>query len=528
LSSIVSPAGTFSYSYNVYNGLLSGMICTSGVSATYTYDVLDRPTGLEWRNISNAVVRSFSYGYNAAGLATNMTRENGESAAFSYYDLDRLTSEQWYNTTGGVVHSASYQYDLVGNRTQAVINGQSINYTLSANRLTSWGTNGSQQFDAAGNVTNLQDDSGRQLSVTWDSRYSLTAVYTNGTLAESYGYDALGRRISISDGSAATYLIYDGSHVIAETASDGSLTRSYVYSPAVDDILAMKVYGVTTQTYYYVKDRVGTVNALVDESGVTKESYRYDAWGNVLGVYDSTGGVMQTSAVGNRYLWQGREYSFKTKLNYFRARYYDSETGRWLSNDPIGIAGGLDQYVFCSDNPVMFRDPYGLVKWKQAARATLGIIGNSAGIAVGIGVGLLPEPTMITKVAGVAIMLKSGYGYGANIRNLSDAILDRNSSSRGSLATDVAELTSPGNQQAQRLANIVDLTTDLLTGIQARNAAINSLGQLDRFGLERVYVTDPTDLGRAVESLQAADVGWTIWEAGEDVLGNLHDNDTCK
>ncbi len=41
-------------------------------------------------------------------------------------------------------------------------------------------------------------------------------------------------------------------------------------------------------------------------------------------------------------------------------RWYDPVTARWLSNDPIGISGGLNQYVFCSDNPVNFRDPLGL------------------------------------------------------------------------------------------------------------------------------------------------------------------------
>jgi hypothetical protein len=41
-------------------------------------------------------------------------------------------------------------------------------------------------------------------------------------------------------------------------------------------------------------------------------------------------------------------------------RGYDPITGRWLSNDPIGISGGLNQYVFCNNNPVNFRDPFGL------------------------------------------------------------------------------------------------------------------------------------------------------------------------
>ena len=59
-------------------------------------------------------------------------------------------------------------------------------------------------------------------------------------------------------------------------------------------------------------------------------------------------------------LSQGREYSWTTGFYYFRARWYDPVTGRWLSPDPIGISGGLNQYVFVDNNPVNERDPSGL------------------------------------------------------------------------------------------------------------------------------------------------------------------------
>jgi RHS repeat-associated protein len=92
---------------------------------------------------------------------------------------------------------------------------------------------------------------------------------------------------------------------------------------------------------------------------------KYDAWGNVLGVYNSTNQPINESTIGNRFLFQGREYSWKTGLYYFRARWYDPVTGRWLSNDPIGISGGLNQYVFCNDDPVNWIDPLGLSFYSQ-------------------------------------------------------------------------------------------------------------------------------------------------------------------
>ena len=66
------------------------------------------------------------------------------------------------------------------------------------------------------------------------------------------------------------------------------------------------------------------------------------------------------SVYGNRFLFQGREYDYDTALYYFRARWYEPETGRWLSPDPIGISGGLNLYAFCGNDPVNFVDPMGL------------------------------------------------------------------------------------------------------------------------------------------------------------------------
>ena len=69
--------------------------------------------------------------------------------------------------------------------------------------------------------------------------------------------------------------------------------------------------------------------------------------------------VITESVYGNRFLFQGREYDYATQLYYFRNRWYEPETGRWLSPDPIGISGGLNLYVFCGNDPVNFVDPMG-------------------------------------------------------------------------------------------------------------------------------------------------------------------------
>jgi RHS repeat-associated protein len=72
--------------------------------------------------------------------------------------------------------------------------------------------------------------------------------------------------------------------------------------------------------------------------------------------------IIDGLAIGNRYLWQGREYDPVTKLFYFRARWYDPAVGKWISKDPIGISGGLNLYAFCANNPLNFVDPLGLLE----------------------------------------------------------------------------------------------------------------------------------------------------------------------
>jgi RHS repeat-associated protein len=229
-------------------------------------------------------------------------------------------------------------------------------------------TNGAYQYSAAGCLTNISykgKDTTKTLGLTWDGQYQLTAVATNGGVVESYKFDAAGRRVMTASAGVTNWHVYIDQHVIADLDSTGGVARTYMWGPGIDNLLAMTVYtnsGGTTSVssvYYAIKDHLNSVLALTDSSGQIVEQYRYDAWGRTT-VFDGNGNPLALSAVGNRYLWQGREYSWKTGLYNFRARWADPVTGRWLSNDPIGISGGLNQYVFCANNPVNFRDPTGL------------------------------------------------------------------------------------------------------------------------------------------------------------------------
>jgi RHS repeat-associated protein len=361
----------FQNSYNEYNGLISSVLCTnSGISVSNSFSVIDQTTNICWRTSAGSVLADFSYAFNAAQMITQkISMVNGvtNTEIYTMDSLDRLIGEKRMDGQWNVIYDRTFTYDLAGNRLGETLNGTNTTYTLGqGNRLASWTGGGEMLYNAAGCVTTIVYSASNRLDLTWNGQYQLTAVTTNGVVVEENRYDPMGRRVFCSSRSASgtietNFMVYDGFHTVADVDSTGGVLRSYVWGPGIDNLLAMTVYtGSVAKTYYPITDHLGTVHALVDDAGTVVESYKFDAWGRVLGVFDSSGVSLPSSVIGLRYLWQGREYSFATGLYNFRARWYDSITGRWLSNDPIGINGGLNQYVFCGNNPVNARDPFGL------------------------------------------------------------------------------------------------------------------------------------------------------------------------
>ena len=307
---------------------------------------MDRVTNISWKTTSGEALGGFEYEYDAVGRIVSRSHAIGSNAfdrAYAYDDLDRLASD------GGV----TYTYDAAGNRTTRTENGSTVTYTLGVgDRLVSW-TGGSHTYDFAGNVTRIERDGRPTLDLTWNSQYQLVSVATNGVFAESYAYDALGRRVSTTTLEGTTRHVYDDNwQVVADLDEQDNVIATYTWGGGIDNLLAVKVGG---STYYPLTDIQGTVWGYVDSQNNVVACWRYDAWGNVL---DEEVAVPALANV--RYRFQCREWSAATGLINFRMRWYDPETGRWLSKDPIGLSGGLNLYEFCNDDPAYGMDPFGL------------------------------------------------------------------------------------------------------------------------------------------------------------------------
>lgn len=414
---------SFDYQYNAA-GMITNRVLTGGsgsVTTGYQYDDLDRLTS---ESSATSVV---NYSYDAAG--NRLTKQNPDStvsytlgsgnrlqgwaatstngfAGFRTVRVEGHSSEaigtdnrwgQLYvsNTVAVTpeISGTNFWIDgfTVGMGTQTVvaaIRDQAGNVGYATNEIfLTVVTNAQYGYNAAGCVTNIAYDGtqyAQNISLGWNSQYQLTSAGAASNLVQ-YSYDVLDRKISRVEGTNVEYYVYAGNQVVADVDASGNLLRTYVWGPGIDNLLAITTYSATeTNTYYPLTDHLNTVHALVDATGQIIERYEYDAWGKVLGICNSAGDELTESAVGNRYLWQGREYDSTTGLYYFRARWYDPVVGRWLSNDPIGISGGLNQYVFCGNSPVNATDPSGLDVIFLLDSNNKSAVGNGhAGILIG-------------------------------------------------------------------------------------------------------------------------------------------------
>lgn len=355
----VTEAGIFTNTYCTWSGGLE-TVSNSCLTASYASDILDRVTNITYRTANGEIVRAFAYEYDLSGMITrkvDMATGLCATNAYAYDGLNRLLSETI--TQSGNESLRQFSYDLAGNRLSEAVNGTTNTYTYGVgNRLSSVSDGTGYTHDNAGNVSRIVRN-GTTLDLVWNLPGQLLAVTNNGVLAESYTYDPLGRRLSTTTDGTTVYHAYDGIQCVADLDASGNQIRSYTWGQGIDNLLAMTVYGASeTNTFFAIKDHLGSVQALVNSQGQVVESYKYDAFGYTT-ILSSDFSPLTSSQFGNRYLFHGREYSTVIGLYNFRARWYDSQTGRWLSNDPVGISGGLNLYAFCWNNPINFQDPEG-------------------------------------------------------------------------------------------------------------------------------------------------------------------------
>jgi RHS repeat-associated protein len=197
-------------------------------------------------------------------------------------------------------------------------------------------------IDANGNT--LSDAQGR--SFTWDFENRLTQVVNPGVGTTTFKYDPFGRRIQKSGPLGTTNYLYSGLSVIEEVDNSGNVNARYTHGPEIDQPLAEFQSGVTS---YYQQDALSSATSVSSSAGALAATYTYDSFGKL---------IASTGTLTNPFQYTGRESDPETALYYYRARYYDPQIGRFISEDPI--QGGLNFYAYVKNDPVRFTDPSGL------------------------------------------------------------------------------------------------------------------------------------------------------------------------
>ena len=121
----------------------------------------------------------------------------------------------------------------------------------------------------------------------------------------------------------------------------------YQNAPGIDNKLQVQYSG---KTRHFMQDHLGSTVGITNESGNISTTNSYDSFGNP-----------SNSTFFSRYQFTGREYDSFTGLQYSRARFYDPQIGRFLSEDPIGFKGkDINLYGYVRNRPLKYKDPKGL------------------------------------------------------------------------------------------------------------------------------------------------------------------------
>ena len=439
LSQLEFPVGAFDYTYVGHTGRRASVTYPNSQTTTYSYldDEHDfRLQTIHHKNPSAATLSKFDYTYDAVGNILTWRQERAGAAAKLYtftHDLvDQLRSAVLTdtNTTPTILKRQAWAYDAAGNRTvdqnddavfatthdamnrlQSRAPGGPIVFAGSLNEAGTVTIDGkpatvdaSNNFqgtaqlgagtttvtvkakDASGNETTQQyevDATGGTSSSTYDANGNLTSdgaktYYWNAlnqlvevkqgtTTIATFEYDGAGRRTEKAASGVTHNYVLDAEDIVEERISGSSSdTIRFYHGMGIDEPLARK--NGTDVVTYYLADHLGSIAQETLASGAVTLEREYDAWGEPI-----------QGATTSGYSFTGREWDIEVGLYYLRARYYSPTRSAFISDDPLGFAGGTQSFsAYVANSPTRLTDPSGT---QIPAFFTLPALAGAAGAA---------------------------------------------------------------------------------------------------------------------------------------------------
>lgn len=333
---------------------------SSGLQLKQQFDAFNRLTSQQWQYAATQQQRQYCY----SGLhqLLKVTDNQKGDTEYQYNSLDQLVSKA-HSTDNS--QSEQHQWDSFGNPA-----GDAVE--VKQDRLLRYHDNHYQY-----------DDSGNQLSATGPGKRQqrefngfnqLTALScgnaNSGSSVTRYEYDAFGRRSAKITAAGRTDYLWDGNKLIGEYCQ-GEFCW-YLYEPNSNKPLALMRSG---EMYFYQLDQLGTPLSLTDSQNQIVWQAHYSVFGKA---------TVTVNSIDNPIRFQGQYYESESGLHYNHFRYYDPETGRFISQDPIGLLGGINHYQY-APNHVNWIDPLGLCAkentWNEFQKDHKGVFANSSAAA---------------------------------------------------------------------------------------------------------------------------------------------------
>ncbi|WP_409202112.1 RHS repeat-associated core domain-containing protein [Pseudomonas asiatica] len=369
------------------------------LTSCFGYDAMGRKA---WQFASNLPADKLSQVHNT-GINTSLLVEHAYNPIHRRYQydpagelvrtLDKLRGEIKYEyeangqlrsrDTGSLVGSEEFRYDAAANRLD--FNARQF-AKVKDNRIRQW-RDQEYRYDPWGNLIEKRSGHSKVQHFSYDCENRLVRAETlvNGKLESTghYRYDSLGRRVAkqaeINGEVEQKRFLWQGLRMLREETPGQSIL--YLYEPGSYAPLARvdQTEGEEQKVYYFHTDQIGTPLELTNSDGKIVWQATYRSWGAVE--------HLTVNEVKQNLRFQGQYFDDETGLHYNTFRFYDCEIGRFLSQDPIGLAGGINIYSY-TINPVQEIDPLGWCSTK---------LGNNMGARKGDGMAnhhLIPEEVL--------------------------------------------------------------------------------------------------------------------------------------
>jgi RHS repeat-associated protein len=337
-------------------------------------------------------------------ITDNVTPANNQTLTWDV--IDRMKS-----VTGAFAVS-SITYDSNSNR---LTYGPGTSYTVpSGSDLMSLAGASAIGYTSTGNISS----NGASTTFAYSKANRMASATVSGTTS-TYTYDAFGQRLKVKvGGGTAVQFSYDQSRHLLSEINSGTET-DYAY---IDDMPLSAIQpGATTISALHT-DLIGTVQRATDSTKTI----------NWTGNYQPFGAVSPTTTITMNLRYPGM-YKDATGFNHNGFRDYIQSYGRHPEADPLGLAAGLNPYIYVLNNPLKYTDPWGLdTQYFASVGGTIAVIGGvGGGFTIGVSIPDKPQNYLDWQLfvsgqgnAMLGLGIYAGYGVSGGI-STSDGPLPR-------------------------------------------------------------------------------------------------------